>query len=190
MPLEDVRLVVCDTGSARQLTASAYNLRREECRAAVACLAGDDPAIQSLRDVTPEAVEAAVRSGRLEPVLARRARHIVSENRRVLATGAALEAGDVDAVGEIFAASHRSLRDDFEVSSSALDAMVDVAIATPGVLAARMTGAGFGGCTVNLVRPDAVAALRRTVDSEYVRRTGLRPRVFAVEPADGAGFVG
>ena len=190
MPLDDIRLVVCDTGSARQLTASAYNLRREQCRAAVACLAGDDPAIQSLRDVTPEAVEAAARSGRLEPVLARRARHIVSENRRVLATGAALEAGDVDVVGEIFAASHRSLRDDFEVSSSALDAMIDVSIATPGVLAARMTGAGFGGCTVNLVRPDAVASLRRTVDSEYVRRTGLRPRVFAVEPADGAGFVG
>jgi galactokinase len=68
--------------------------------------------------------------------------------------------------------------------------MIDVTIATPGVLAARMTGAGFGGCTVNLVRPDAVAALRRTVDGEYVRRTGLRPRVFAVEPADGAGFVG
>jgi galactokinase len=106
-----------------------------------------------------------------------------------LATGAALEAGDIDAVGEIFAASHRSLRDDFEVSSSALDAMIDVTIATPGVLAARMTGAGFGGCTVNLVRADAIAALRRAVESEYVRRTGLRPRVFAVEPADGAGFL-
>ena len=99
----------------------------------------------------------------------------------------AFAAGDLAAVGRLFAASHASLRDLFEVSSAALDTMVEVALATPGVVAARMTGAGFGGCTVNLVRPDAIDRLRDAVTSKYAARTGLQPRVFAVRPAGGAG---
>ncbi len=94
----------------------------------------------------------------------------MTENERVGATVAALEAGDLDAVGRLFAASHASLRDDYEVSSPELDAMVEIAVGVPGVVAARMTGAGFGGCTVNLVRPDAVDALRGRR-----RASGTRP---------------
>ena len=119
----------------------------------------------------------------------RRATHVVHENGRVIDTIAALEARDLAALGRLFAASHASLRDLFEVSSPALDALVEIAVATPGVVAARMTGAGFGGCTVNLVRPDAVEGLRAAVESRYVTQTGFTPRVFPVAPAAGAGLM-
>jgi galactokinase len=112
---------------------------------------------------------------------------VVTVYARVEAAVAALVAGDLAAVGRLFAESHASLRDRFEVSSPELDAMVDIASAVPGVVAARMTGAGFGGCTVNLVRPDAVDALRAAVESEYPNRTGLVPLVLPVHAAAGAG---
>ena len=99
----------------------------------------------------------------------------------------ALAAGDLAEVGRLFAASHASLRDRFEVSSPELDAMVDIATGVDGVIAARMTGAGFGGCTINLVRPDAIDALGAAVRSEYPARTGLTPMVLPVHAADGAG---
>lgn len=181
----DLALVVCHTGSARRLDQSQYNIRRSQCEAAVAALARDHPEIRSLRDVTPELLAKA--ADRLEPVAARRAQHVVAENARVGATVTALAAGDLAAVGELFAASHASLRDQFEVSSPELDAMVEVARAVPGVIASRMTGAGFGGCTVNLVRPDAVDALRATVEREYAARTGLTPMVLPVRATAGAG---
>ncbi len=180
-------LVVLHTGSPRQLGRSEYNLRRGQCEAAVAALARDDPAIRSLRDVTPQALAAA--AGRLEPVEFRRATHIVSENERVGETVRALEAGDLQSVGDLFAASHVSLRDDYEVSSPELDAMVAIAIAVPGVVAARMTGAGFGGCTVNLVRPEAVDALTAAVLTRYPGRTGLTPMILPVRATSGAGRI-
>ena len=180
-------VVVLHTGSRRSLTRSEYNVRRSQCEAAVAALSRADPSIRSLRDVTPEAlVEAAARLG---PVEFRRARHIVSENGRVGATVEALEAGDLEAVGELFAASHASLRDDYEVSSPELDAMVDIATGVPGVMAAGMTGAGFGGCTVNLVRPVAVEALTAAVRDQYAGRTGLSPMILPVQVASGAGRI-
>jgi galactokinase len=183
----DLDLVVLHTGSPRSLTRSEYNVRRSQCEAAVAGLAREDPSIRSLRDVTPQALAAA--ADRLQPVEFRRASHIVSENERVGATVLALEAGDLGAVGALFAASHASLRDDFEVSSPELDTMVEIAVSVPGVVAARMTGAGFGGCTVNLVRPDAVEALGAAVRSQYPARTGLRPRILPVRAASGAGRI-
>jgi galactokinase len=181
----DLALVVCDTGSARSLDQSAYNVRRSQCEAAVAALARDHPEVHSLRDVTPELLAAS--ADILEPVAARRAQHVVSENARVGATVAALAAGDLATVGELFVASHASLRDQFEVSSPELDAMVEIARAVPGVIASRMTGAGFGGCTINLVRPGAVAALTSSVEREYPARTGLTPRVLPVRATAGAG---
>ena len=181
----DLAIVVCHTGSSRRLDHSEYNVRRSQCEAAVAAIARDDPAVRSLRDVSPEILAAA--SGRMDPVAARRARHIVAENARVGATVTALEAGDLAAVGAMFAASHASLRDLFEVSSLELDTMVEIAGTVPGVVAARMTGAGFGGCTVNLVRPDAVQTLRRTVERDYTARTGLTPMVMPVRATAGAG---
>jgi galactokinase len=107
----------------------------------------------------------------------------------VEATVDALAAGDLVEVGRLFAESHASLRDLYEVSSPELDAMVEIAAAVPGVIATRMTGAGFGGCTINLVRPDAIASLRDVVDSGYPPRTGLTPLILPVRAADGAGRI-
>ena len=182
---EDLALVVCHTGSARHLDKSQYNRRREQCESAVAALASVDPAIRSLRDVTPELL--ASLEATLPPVAARRARHVVTENARVGATVEALTAGDHPALRTLLAASHASLRDDFEVSSAELDAMVELACSVPGVVAARMTGAGFGGCTINLVQPYAIGALRTTVERDYPARTGLAPRVLPVRATAGAG---
>ncbi len=156
-----------------------------QCEAAVKGIQKLDPSVRSLRDVTSELLAAA--RATLEPVVARRAEHVIAENERVLATLAAFGANDLDAVGELFAASHASLRDLFEVSSPQLDALVEIAVAVPGVVAARMTGAGFGGCTVNLVHRDAVEALGEAVLAEYPARTGLQPTVLPVSAADGAG---
>jgi galactokinase len=181
----DLALVVCHTGSDRRLGQSQYNLRRDQCEAAVIAVARKHPQVRTLRDVTPEILASSAAT--LDPVAFRRARHVVEENARVGATVAALAAGDLDAVGRLFAQSHESLRDLFEVSSPALDAMVEIARAVDGVVAARMTGAGFGGCTVNLVRPDAVDALRTAVEQEYPTLTGLTPRVLPVRAAAGAG---
>ncbi len=184
LPLDEVALVACHSGSPRKLEASAYNERRAQCESAVAAIAAMEPGVTALRDVTPSMLDA-VRD-RLDPVAARRAEHIVNENQRVLDAIAAFEAGDLETVGRLFYASHASLRDLYEVSSPELDALVEIARATPGVIGARLTGAGFGGCTINLVRRDAVDALRDAVLREYPARTGLMPRVFAVEASAGA----
>lgn len=189
LPLDEFRLVICDSGETRRLTGSEYNIRRDECRTAVAVLAGHDPDIRSLRDVSPALLDAAAAAGWLDPVVLRRAQHVVAENQRVLDTVDALERNDLAAVGRAFAASHASLRDLFDVSTTALDALVEIALGVPGVVAARMTGAGFGGCTVNLVRPAAVDDLRAAVTARYRAQTGLEARTFVVRPAAGAGYL-
>jgi len=181
---DDLALVACHSGSPRRLETSAYNERRAQCDAAVVAIAALEPGVTALRDVTP-AMLAAVRD-RLAPVELRRAEHIVAEDERVLDAIAAFEAGDLAEVGRLFYASHASLRDLYEVSSPELDALVDIARSTPGVIGARLTGAGFGGCTINLVRRDAVPALRANVLRDYPARTGLVPRVFEVEASAGA----
>ena len=188
LPLAELALVVCHSGSRRRLDDSAYNQRRAECERAVEAIAVHEPAVRSLRDV--DAAMLARHIADLDPVAARRARHIVDENARVLAAEAALAAGDFAEVGRLFAASHDSLRDLYQVSSPELDALVAIARETPGVVAARLTGAGFGGCTVNLVHRDATEAFRRAIERDYPARTGLRPTVYEVDPVDGAGVVG
>jgi galactokinase len=185
--LEQVALVVAHSGSARRLERSAYNLRRAQCEAAVAAIAGQTPGIRSLRDVTPAMLETA--ASVLEPVLAARARHVVEENARVLAAVEAFEVGDVERVGDLFAESHASLRDLYDVSSAELDALVEIASGVSGVLGSRLTGAGFGGCTITLVRRVAMDRLHDAIVSEYPARTGLEPQVFEVRPARGAGVV-
>jgi galactokinase len=180
----DVALVACHSGSPRKLESSAYNERRSQCEAAVAEIARTEPGVTALRDVTPAMLEAA--RPRLDPVVAARAEHIVHENARVLEAVEALEAGDLERVGELFAASHASMRDLFGISSPELDALVAIADGVPGVIGSRLTGAGFGGCTINLVRRDAVPALREAVLRDYPARTGLAPRVFEVQAAPGA----
>ncbi|HSO30129.1 MAG TPA: galactokinase [Candidatus Sulfomarinibacteraceae bacterium] len=183
----DLELVVCHSGSPRRLEASAYNARRAECGRAAAAIAAREPGVSSLRDVDAKMLER--HRDRLDPVAYARALHVVTENDRVVEVETALRAGDAEVLGRLFAASHASLRDRFEVSSDALDALVDIAVATPGVVAARLTGAGFGGCTINLVERGRASELRTAVERQYRRRTGLTPRVFVVEAADGAGLV-
>ena len=186
LPLATHALVAIHTGSTRSLSESQYNARRAQCEAAAAALAKDDPAIRSLRDVTP-AMLPTVRA-RVDEETYRRCRHVVEENVRVQDSIAALAAGDLEAVGRLWAASHASLRDDFEVVSPELDALVEIATAVPGTVAARMTGAGFGGCTINLVERGAVDALRERVLAEYQPRTGLVPRVYPIDAVAGAGY--
>jgi galactokinase len=183
----DLALVVAHTGTPRTLGSSEYNARRADCDRAVAAISAHEPTVRSLRDVD-RAMLTRCRAS-LEPVVFRRAEHVVNENARVLETESALLAGDYKAIGRLFAASHASLRDLFEVSSPELDALVDIAVKTTGVVASRMTGAGFGGCTVSLVRPDAVEPLRARIERDYPVRTGRAPRVWVVRPVEGAGFV-
>jgi galactokinase len=184
LPLDDVALVVCHSGSPRRLHGSAYNERRSQCEAAVATIAARRPGVRTLRDVTPSMLDDA--AGDLGPLLERRARHVVEENERALHAADAFESSDVEEAGRLFSQSHASLRDLYEVSSPELDALVEIAGSVPGVLGSRLTGAGFGGCTVTLVRRDAVAALSDAVMEGYPARTGLSPQVFEVRPAPGA----
>jgi galactokinase len=187
LPLPDVRLVVCHSGSPHKLESSQYNERKADCDRAVAALATVDPRVRALRDV--DLAQLAAGRDRMDPVAFRRATHVVEENARVIETEAALAAGDLAAVGRLFAASHTSLRDLFEVSSPELDALVEIATAVPGVVGARMTGGGFGGSTINLVHHEAIPALRTAIERDYAPRTGLTPRVFDVDAVDGAGWI-
>ena len=176
-------IVVCDTRSPRRL-GDEYNTRRAECELGVKLIAEREPGVTSLRDVD-EAMLARNRD-RLPEIVARRCEHIVAENARVMATVSALRDGDLEALGRLFAASHASMRDLFEISSPELDAMVEIAVTVPGVVASRMTGGGFGGCTVNLVKRGAEAALHERVMREYPLRTGLAGSVYEVAAVDGA----
>jgi galactokinase len=182
-----VRVVVCDTRSPRYPHMDTFDERRAECGRAVALLAERAPSISSLRDVDRATLRRLRRV--LPDVVARRAEHVVTENERVAAAATAMAVGDLPELGRLFAASHESLRRNYEVSSPALDAMVDIATHVRGVIGARMTGPGFGGCTVNLVSEHAVADLERAVADEYPRRTGLEAKVYPVAISDGAGKV-
>jgi galactokinase len=185
LPLAAVRLVVADSGVRRSLLDSQYNLRRQECQRAAELLAAaiTDRPVTALRDVQPE--DLARHGDALPPKLLKRARHVVEEERRVLLGVEVLRAGDVEAFGEMLDASHRSLRDDYEVSSPELDLLVELAWAQPGVLGSRLTGAGFGGCTVSLVRAEALESFREGVMARYCRETGREGRMYVCRAADG-----
>jgi galactokinase len=182
-----VSLVAVDTRSPHRLGSSEYNARRAQCEAGVAAMASRHPGITSLRDVTADMLASA--TDLLDEETMRRCEHVVRENSRVLETAAALESSDLETVGRLMAESHASLRDLYEVSSAELDVLVEIASSVRGVIGARMTGAGFGGCTVNIVRDNAVAALRVAVESEYPRRSGREADFYVLEAVDGAGLV-
>ncbi len=171
----DLRVVVVDSGQRRELSGGDYNRRRGECEEAARLLG-----VSSLRDVE----DASVVETLPDPYRAR-ARHVVTENARTLATVEALRTGDRDRLGELFAGSHASLARDFAVSTPELDALVECALAVEGVVAARMTGAGFGGCTVNLVEAAAAGEAAPRIARDYAARTGREPRWWV--SAAGAG---
>jgi len=178
--LGDCALVILNTCHQRQLTDSKYNERRAECDQAAALL-GPDIVRRGLAHATWDNVLSRV----ADPVLRRRSRHVVTEQARVEETARVLAAGDMAAFGRLLTASHASLRDDYEVTGPHLDAVVTAALAAPGCLGARMTGAGFGGCALALVRQDAMEQFTRTVCSSYRTATGLEPGFSMTHPADG-----
>ncbi len=184
---QHAQIVICNTMVRHSLAGSMYNRRREECEEGVQALARVVPGIETLRDVTPVLLE--MHESVLGPEIYRRCRHIVTENVRVGAAARALEAADLQRFGTLMRESHRSLRDDYEVSCEELDLMVRLADSIEGVFGARMTGGGFGGCTVNLVRSDAVVRFRSLIAARYVIATGHAPEIYVCEPADGAGPV-
>lgn len=183
----NVKIVVADTAVKRGLVDSEYNHRREECETAVRLLGQRLPGVKALRDVTSAQLEQY--GADLPPVVYRRARHVISENERVLAGVAALERGDLVTFGRLMNESHASLRDDYEVTVPQLDIMAGAAHAVDGVYGSRMTGAGFGGCTVSLVSPDAIDQFLAQVPAQYQAQTGLRPRVYVCDVVDGAGLL-
>lgn len=182
-----VRVVVINSGVKHSLVASEYNQRRRECELGVAALRRLYPSVRALRDVD-EAMLAAAEAG-MDPVVARRCRHVVTEDERTLAAARALAAGDLDLFGRLMYESHASLRDLYEVSCPELDLLVELARSAPGVYGARMTGGGFGGCTVNLVRPEAVEDFAAFVADGYAARTGRRPEIYLCRASDGGRIV-
>jgi galactokinase len=177
-----VAVVVMDTGTRRGLVDSAYNERRRQCETAAAHFG-----VAALRDVTPVQLDMAGRE--LGELVYRRARHVVSENQRVLAASVAMRTGDSVALGKLFYASHASLRDDFAVSCQELDMMVATAMTHPACYGARMTGAGFGGCAVAIVRSEQVNDFMNVVSAQYARHTGRTAQLYLCQAEDGAGIV-
>lgn len=191
----NISLVVIDTSVRRELASSAYNERRQQCeeavvllREAVAAQTSPDEAqqIQSLRDITLEQFE--IYKHQLPDVLQRRAGYVIAENARVLQVANMLEMGQIEAVGPLLWQGHAGLRDDYEVSSKELDALVEIAHTIPGVLGARMLGGGFGGCTINLVQNEAIESLRQAVEQQYPERTGLQASIDVCRASGGPGY--
>jgi galactokinase len=182
--VHNVRLVVCNTMVKHEIAAGEYNLRRAQCEEGVRILSQKLVGISSLRDVSWQDFER--HCGLLSPLLQKRCRHIIRENDRVLAAAAALQRGSLNDFGRLMSESHESLRDDYEVSCRELDLMVELAGEVEGTFGARMTGGGFGGCTINLVANDAISAFTEHVSAEYRRRTELDPKIYVVTPSQGA----
>ena len=188
IPLElgEYRILVCHSGVKHELVTSEYNSRRKSCQEGVTVLQRKYPEVRALRDADLEML-AAVRSEISDEVY-RRCYHVITENQRVLESVAALRQGDLTCFGSLMNRSHDSLRDYYEVSCAEVDLLVELARQVPGVLGARITGGGFGGCTVNLLPAAAVELFEREVRQAYLAKTGINPTIFICNPADGANI--
>jgi galactokinase len=187
VPINDpeIEWLVVNTNVKHELTGGGYAQRRRQCEQAAEILA-----VRALRDADMTMLEAA--HGRLEEVVFRRARHVISEIDRTVRAAEAIRSAEWPATGRLMYDSHASLRDDYEVSCPELDVAVEIARgigAAGGVFGSRMTGGGFGGCTVSLVRRDAVADISRRIADEYRRQTGIEPSLFVSRPAAGAAVL-
>ncbi len=181
--------MICNSGVTRGLTDSAYNDRRSACESGVSLLAGAmGTDIRALRDVSMEMLD--VYGGVLSETVLKRCRHVITENERTQRAVVLLRKGDLSEFGQLMVASHESLRDDYNVSGKELDLLVEIALNVPGVFGARMTGAGFGGCTVNIVERDAVSDLTDAVNERYPKVTGLTPEIYICSAVNGAEQVG
>ena len=188
VPIEaSVRLVISNTMVHHAHAAGEYNLRRRDCEEGVRRLSAALPGIKALRDVTLAQLDR--HADLLTPLIYRRCRHVVSENERTVRAADALAAGDVALFGRLMNESHVSMRDDFEISCREVDIMVELNQRIDGVHGARMTGGGFGGCTISLVEATAVDAFRQAVAEGYRAATGLEPQIFTSLPGAGVGEV-
>ena len=188
LALGAVCLLILDSGVKHQLAASEYNRRRTECAKAVDLLRSARPALRSLRDLAAGDLDTVTAT--LPDTLARRCRHVVTENERTLHAAEALARADHVAFGALMAASHRSLQEDYEVTCPEIDVLVEAASSQAGVLGARMTGGGFGGCTVNLVDSHALDKTLEAVRRTFARHFEREPRAFVSRAAGGAEEIG
>jgi len=181
----EAEFIAVNTMVKHELGSSAYRERVAECAAAVAAVREREPAVGSLRDVSSEML--AGLAGSMAAVPMQRARHVVSEDERVEAFVDASRAGDLDRMGELLTASHRSLQHDYQVSCEELDFLVETAMGIQGVYGARLTGGGFGGCTVNMVRPEDALPFQAAISHAYQERFNLTPEIYPCRPSAGAG---
>ena len=181
---DDLAVLIVHSNVKRGLVDSEYNTRRAQCESAARYFG-----VKALRDVTLEQLQQAAEQGKLEPVVYQRARHVITENERTLAAADALETGGLEKMGVLMAESHISMRDDFAITVPAIDTLVEILqqhIGNDG--GARMTGGGFGGCVVALLRPAQVDEVIAAVEAEYPAKTGLKPTCYVCKASDGAGI--
>lgn len=181
LPTDKVRFVVCNTKIKHELGSSAYNDRIVECEEGVHIMQTKYPDINALRDISMQQLSSL--NGVLPDVIHKRCYHVVSENDRVLESVSAIKHHQLSLLGELMMSSHRSLRDNYDVSCEELDIMVDIALKIPGVLGARLTGGGFGGCTVNLVELEHVDNFVAKIKDRYEQATGIKPEIYVSNPA-------
>ena len=181
----DARLVICNSMVKHVLASGEYNRRRADCEAGVGILKRSLPHVIALRDVMPAQLE--MHRSELTDVVYRRCRHVTTENQRVLDAAGALRSGNLEQFGRLMYDSHRSLRDDFEVSCRELDLLVEIASQCKGVYGSRMTGGGFGGCTITLVGSDEAKAFQEKLSNRYKEATGIIPAIYVCSAAQGAG---
>ena len=181
---EDVKLVICNTMVKHELSGGEYNRRRAECEEGVQILAGFYADVRALRDVSGDQLRA--HSEDLPPLIYKRCLHVVEEDSRVIDAVRYFRSGDVPSVGRLMRESHRSLRDLYEVSCPELDVMVEAAEGLPGYIGGRMTGGGFGGCTVNLVEAVHAQTFAQAILDRYRMKTRVLPETYICSPADGA----
>ena len=185
--LDGIKVVITNTHSPHHLDSGAYNDRVRECKLAVEQISSVKP-IHFLAELTPEdwkEVESAI----TDPIAHKRARHVVGEVARTAAAVEALRKGEIAYFGELMTASHISLRDDYEVTGLHLDTLAEAAWQVDGVLGSRMTGGGFGGCTVSLVKDEAIDAFKAFVGEEYEKKTGIKPDFYVAEIGDGVSRI-
>jgi len=182
---EPVQFVICNTMVKHELSGGEYNVRRAQCEEGVRILSRSNPKIRALRDVTVHELQA--RRSDMSEVVFRRCLHVVKENDRVLETKKFFQNGDLAGVGKLMLDSHESLRDLYEVSCRELDAMVEAAKGLPGWIGGRMTGGGFGGCTVNLVEREQAKSFAAAIAARYQKEIGIHPDVYVCSASDGAG---
>jgi len=183
LQLGNACVLICDTKVKHELSSSAYNERREQCEEGVQEIARQYPHVRALRDVTIAEFEAL--TPRLRPLLDKRCRHVITETARTLAAAGALRAGQLTRLGRLMSESHVSLRDDYEVSCGELDEAVSAVLGAPGVYGSRMTGGGFGGCTVTVLEREAVPQAVRSIRDRLRARFDIEPQFFATDACAG-----